>query len=256
MPLSSVQRREENLFQEIDNYLNDVLISNLPTPEQQPIVIENLEDSIEAAFRRYIPDPDRYEEVFTRTIDRASKVVEERFTGLASSYEASLNDMVTRLTNSLSGVGTALENSMRKVIKELLIQEKAMLTNRKKISDQETHRFKELVTGVYRGTQKSAEESRKAALTLQKAIVESSKGSLTAAKALAGRMDHIAKMGGNIEELLKIDKAVEQGIEGMSKAAEFQKTLEALRSHLAKTDEFCSRMAKPRVITLKEERGT
>ena len=44
-----------------------MLIGNLPTPEQQPIVIENLEDSIEAAFRRYIPDPDRYEEYIKLT---------------------------------------------------------------------------------------------------------------------------------------------------------------------------------------------
>ncbi|MEM7396956.1 MAG: hypothetical protein AAF492_31900, partial [Verrucomicrobiota bacterium] len=228
-PLSSVQRREEALFQEIDNYLNDALITHLPTPEQQPIVIENLEDSIEAAFRRYIPDPDRYEEVFSRSIQRAASAVEERFGHLAGTYESSLNQLVSSLADSLSGVGAALENSMRRVIKELLIQEKAMLTNRKKISDQETHRFKELVTGVYRGTKQSAEESRKAAVTLQKAIVESSKGSLTAAKALAGRMDHVARMGTNIEDLLKVNRSVREGLDGMRDTGEFRETLSAIR---------------------------
>ena len=78
-PLASVQRKEETLFVEIDNYLDDSLTSRLPSAEQQPIVIENLEDSIEAAFRRYIPDPDRYDEVFTRSIEKASELVEERF---------------------------------------------------------------------------------------------------------------------------------------------------------------------------------
>ena len=254
-PLSSVQRREESLFAEIDNYLNDVLIANLPTPEQQPIVIENLEDSIEAAFRRYIPDPDRYEEVFTRTIDRASKVVSERFNNLAKGYEASINDMVNRLSSSLSGVSNAIEQSMRKVIKELLIQEKALLQNRKKISDQEVARFKELVTGVYQATHKSADANRKTAEGLQKAVVDSSKLSLAAAKALAGRMDQTAKMAANIEDLLKIDKAVAKGMEGVAKAAEFSKTLAAMRDHLERTDELCTRMAKPRVITLREERA-
>lgn len=78
-PLAAIQRREENLFVEVDNYVDDELISRVPTPENQPIVIEHLEDTIEAAFRRYIPDPDRYEEVFTRSIEKAAGVVEERF---------------------------------------------------------------------------------------------------------------------------------------------------------------------------------
>ena len=65
-PLTSLQRKEEFLFVEIDNYLEDSILSRLPSAGQQPIVIENLEDSIEAAFRRYIPDPDRYDEVVGR----------------------------------------------------------------------------------------------------------------------------------------------------------------------------------------------
>jgi biopolymer transport protein ExbB/TolQ len=114
-PLSVVQRREENLFVEIDNYLDDMLLSRFPTPEQQPIVIENLEDSIEAAFRRYIPDPDRYEEVFSNAIDRAASSVEQRFGTLTKSYETTLNDLTARLSSSMTTVGNSLEGSMTKV---------------------------------------------------------------------------------------------------------------------------------------------
>jgi hypothetical protein len=80
-PLISFQRKEEGLFGELDNYIDDLLLARFPSPEQKPIVIENLEDSIEAGFRRYIPDPDRYDEVFTRSIEKAAASVEERFRG-------------------------------------------------------------------------------------------------------------------------------------------------------------------------------
>jgi biopolymer transport protein ExbB/TolQ/predicted nucleic acid-binding Zn-ribbon protein len=118
-PLSVVQRREENLFVEIDNYLDDMLMSRFPKQEEQPVVIENLEDSIEAAFRRYIPDPDRYEEVFTKAIDRAAGTVEERFGTLTKSYEGMMNDLTARLSASMATVGNTLEGSMTKVVTDL-----------------------------------------------------------------------------------------------------------------------------------------
>lgn len=54
-PLISFQRKEEGLFGELDNYIDDLLLARFPSPEQKPIVIENLEDSIEAGFHQYIP---------------------------------------------------------------------------------------------------------------------------------------------------------------------------------------------------------
>ena len=115
-PLASVQRKEQTLFGEIDNYIDDTMISRFPSQEQQPIVIENLEDSIEAAFRRYIPDPDRYDEVFTRSIDKAANMVEGRFSGLAKNYEGTLNALADRLQSSVAGAGDALQGAIAGVV--------------------------------------------------------------------------------------------------------------------------------------------
>jgi biopolymer transport protein ExbB/TolQ len=109
-PLTSFQRKEENLFGELDNYLDDVLLARLPSPEQKPIVIENLEDSIEAAFRRYIPDPDRYDEVFTRSIEKAAGSVEDKFRSLATNYEVTLKDLSERLAENLKRPGPRLKS--------------------------------------------------------------------------------------------------------------------------------------------------
>ena len=252
-PLTLLQRREESLFVEIDIYLDDVLISHFPSPEQQPIVIENLEDAIEAAFRRYIPDPDRYEEVFTFAIDRAAQSVEERFTTLSSNYEAALRDMTERLSGSFSAVGDSMELSVRKVADDIRSQEEGLIEVRRKVADNEREQLQAMLEKLHSSAQGLAETYRDSAQSLQQATTESAKKSIDAAGSLAEKMAEVTRLAAGIEDLLKVEQSIEKGLEGISSSEEFQKTLEELRAHLATTDSFCSSLSKPRVITLHEE---
>lgn len=254
-PLSSLQRREENLFVEIDIYLDDALISRFPSPESKPIVIENLEDSIEAAFRRYIPDPDRYDEVFTRSIEKAAGTVEDRFAGLAKNYEAALRDLSGRLASSLSTVGDAMEQSIRRVAGDIHAQETAMLDSRKQIGMEEATRMREVLKEVHATAEKVSQEYRQGAETITAATRESTEKSVGAARELATRMEDVARLAEGIQDLLRIEQAVEKGLTGISSSSDFRATLGELRQHLATTDAFCSRLSKPRVITLREEAG-
>ncbi len=252
-PLSIIQRREENLFVEIDSYLDDTLMSRFPSPEQQPIVIENLEDSIEAAFRRYIPDPDRYEEVFTNSIEKASAAVEERFSGLARNYEATLNDLTARLSSSMATVGDSLEASMRKIVDDVKVQDESILARRKDLSEAEAQQFKALGDDLYNASRKVADEYKQSAESIQSATREAAQQSLGAAQELSAKMQDVIKLAATIEDLLKIQEAVRQGMEGIASSDEFAKTLQDLRGHLATTDAFCKQLSKPRTITLREE---
>lgn len=254
-PLSAVQRREENLFVEIDNYLEDAVISHLPSSEQQPIVIENLEDSIEAAFRRYIPDPDRYEEVFTRSIERASTAVEERFAGLTKGYESTLHDLSARLASGLSGVGDSLEGSLQKVIDRLHEEEEALLTSRRGIGQQELDSYKRLMGDLAASVKGIADDYRHSAETLQKTTQESMDRSLEASGSLAQKMTEITRLAAGIQDLLHVEEAMQQSLKGIETSDEFQKTLQDLRSHLNATSDFCNRMSKPRVIKFREAVG-
>jgi hypothetical protein len=254
-PLSSVQRREENLFVEIDNYLDDSMLSHLPSPEQQPIVIENLEDSIEAAFRRYIPDPDRYDEVFTRSIERAAGVVEERFANLTKGYESMLQDLSASLQASMGTVGDQLDGSLQKMLADMRDQEQKMLAARGEAAREELERFKTLVDEIYMSANSMAEGYRKTAEELGAATMEGAKQSVEAAQKLGERMEEISRMAQSIQDLLKIEQALEKSLEGIAAAEEFQKTLQDIREHLATTDAFCDRLSKPRTITLQEEIG-
>lgn len=252
-PLSVVQRREENLFVEIDNYLDDMLLSRFPQPEQQPIVIENLEDSIEAAFRRYIPDPDRYEEVFTNAIGRAGSVVEERFGLLAKSYEGTLNELTTQLTASVTSMGEQLDKAMRAVLEELREEQDAYVTRRQGLAETELAQFKQLGEELQQTSSAMAERYRETAEALQQASSDASAKALTAAEEMSQRMTEVVKLANGIQDLLHVEQAVEKGLSDLAASSELHNTLQSIRNHLETTDEFCRRLSKPRVITLREE---
>jgi uncharacterized phage infection (PIP) family protein YhgE len=252
-PLASVQRKEENLFVEVDNYLDDTLTSRLPSAEQQPIVIENLEDSIEAAFRRYIPDPDRYDEVFTRSIEKAAASVEERFSGLTQNYEATLKDLTGRLSESLLSVGNSMQEALKQAVGDLREQDEQLMASRKQIAQEETERLKTMLHDVQDAAIKASSEYRKSAEELQTKTQEGVDKSLRAAQEISSRMDEVGKLAASIEELLRIEEAVQQGLQTLTATEEFRETMATIRSHLATTDAFCDRLSQPRVITLEEE---
>jgi methyl-accepting chemotaxis protein len=222
-------------------------------PEQQPIVIENLEDSIEAAFRRYIPDPDRYDEVFTRAIEKAATSIEERFGNLTKNYEVTLKEVTGQLAGNLSGVSENLRKSIALSMEDLQKQDSVMLAARKQISVEENKQFTSMLEGVANSAQGVVSNFQKSAGELQAASDAAMSKSAQAAQLLAGKMDEVTQLAAGIKDLLNIEKAIEKSMSGISASDDFRKTLEDLRTHLNSTTEFCNRLSKPRVITLREE---
>jgi MotA/TolQ/ExbB proton channel family len=254
-PLSFIQRNEENLYVELENYLDDMFLARLPSPEQQPIVIENLEDSIEAAFRRYIPDPDRYDEVFTRAIEKAATSIEERFGNLTKNYEVTLKEVTGQLAGNLSGVSESLRKSILSSMEELQKQDNGMLAARKQLSDEQNQQFANMLDGVTKSTSGIVSSYQNVAKELQATTDSAMSKSLQAAQQLAGKMDEVTQLAAGIKDLLNIEKSIEKSMAGISSSEDFRKTLEDLRKHINSTTEFCNRLSKPRVITLREEAG-
>jgi hypothetical protein len=212
-PLSSVMRREATLLGEIDVYLDEHFVSRLPSAEQQAVVIENLEDSIEAAFRRYIPDPDRYEEVFTLSIDKAAAEMAKQFEELTTRYVAARQ---TATEDEVRALAAAMEHAHERAAE---------------------------LAGQYA---RSAQE-------VQNTLGESLQKAANAAGIVEQQIATITDLGTKVKELLQVEQALERAMVGISSADEFQKTFAQLREHLLTTDEFCRRLSKPRVITLHEE---
>ena len=212
-PLTSVMRREATLLSEIDIYLDERFISRLPSAEQQAVVIENLEDSIEAAFRRYIPDPDRYEEVFTISIDKAASEMGKQFEELSARY----------------------------------------VQARKTATDEEVRALAEAMEHAHARAADLAGQYAKSAQEVQSTLGASLEKAANAAGIVEQQIATIANLGAKVQELLQVEQALERAMAGITSADEFQKAFAQLREHLATTDEFCRRLSKPRVITLQEE---
>ncbi len=212
-PLTSIMRDEVTLFSDVDVYLDEHFLSRLPSAGQQAVVIENLEDSIEAAFRRYIPDPDRYEEVFTESIEKAGDVVQKQFESFTEKY---VEARKTATDNEVKALSEAMEHAHVQAMK--LAQE-----------------YSHSADGIRDSLQASLEKAAQAAAGVSQQV------------------STITDLGGQIRDLLQIEKAMEKSLSGIAQADNFQKTLQQLREHLQSTDEFCRKISKPRVITFREE---
>jgi len=212
-PLTSLMRREGTFLAEVDVYLDEHFIRRLPSAEQQPVVIENLEDSIEAAFRRYIPDPDRYEEVFTVSIEKAGDELKKQFDELTRRY----------------------------------------VEVRKLATDDEVKALAAAMEHAHARAADMADRYARSADGIQATLGESLQKAANAAGVVEQQITTIMELGAKIQELLKVEQALERAMAGIAGAEDFKKSFAQLREHLATTDEFCRRLSKPRVITLHEE---
>ena len=285
-PMALMIRRENDLLSEFDSYMDDKIISKLPPSEPLTIKIENLEDSIDAAFRRYIPDPDRYDEVFARAIDRAGITVEERFSGLVSSYEGSVSQLTASLSGSLASAGNTVQASMTDAATNLAGSLSAAgITVQSSLSD-----IASTVSGSLATAGDSVEASMRSVVSdvakqdeqmvlnrrsiaeeetnrlkgmldeyaastdaLKLSTEEGMRNTVGAAQSLGAKLAEVQNVAEQVDQLLRLEKSVEHAIAGLSATEEFKETLGDLRKHLETTDEFCKEMKKPKVITLREE---
>jgi hypothetical protein len=252
-PTNTIARRETDAIGEIDNFIDDKIISRLPSSEPASIRIENLEDSIDAAFRRYIPDPDRYDEVFSRAIDKAADVMQQKFSLLTSSYEAALTDMVNRLAGSLGAVGDSMESTMRAMVLDVQRQDEAMVNIRKAIAAEESTRLKSMLADFQEQSGRVAGLYNERAKSLEASTREGMDRTISAAQQLAERLSDIRDTAAKLDKMLRLQESVDKSLTGLTASEEFTQMLQDLRGHLAQTDDFCRRISKPRVITLREE---
>ena len=179
--------------------------------------------------------------------------MEERFANVVKNYEAAISDLSGRLASGLKDVGNSLEASMQKVAVNMQSQEESLMTSRRQIAQEESQRLADMMREIQAEAAKVAADYQQTAKDLQATTRESAEKSLQAAGSLAERMLEITRLAQGIQDLLKIGQAVEKSMEGITGAEDFRSTLQDLRQHLATTDAFCSRLSKPRVITLREE---
>lgn len=152
-PALGAEKVEEEILSGTDEYVEDRLLSRMPSSSEQLLPgeditamrkgiermsgeksmdaivnaireikidfpMEELSRAIEDGFRR-MPDPDRYEEVFTRAIGSAHDLIKVKYEEFAKSYEVRLGDLGSAFASRLGGVAERFESGTARVAEQL-----------------------------------------------------------------------------------------------------------------------------------------
>ena len=124
---------------------------------------------------------------------------------------------------------------------------------RKNATDDEVKALAAAMEHAHARAADMADRYARSADGIQATLGESLQKAANAAGVVEQQITTIMELGAKIQELLKVEQALERAMAGIAGADDFQKSFAQLREHLATTDEFCRRLSKPRVITLHEE---
>ena len=140
-PSLMVERKEEEVLGEIEELVEDRLLSRMPSAEaqkafpleemvaairqgmeglqtQSKFPVEDLAQAIDAGFRR-LPNPDRYEEVFSRAVSKAGDLINQKYDEFAQDYERRINELGSQLGGKLEGVANNFNNGTQRIMSEL-----------------------------------------------------------------------------------------------------------------------------------------
>ena len=160
-PSLMVERKEEEVLGEIEELVEDRLLSRMPSVEgqkafpvdemvaairqgmegmqtQSKFPVEELAQAIDAGFRR-LPNPDRYEEVFSRAISKAGDAINQKYDEFAQNYERRIGELGSQLGGKLEGVANSFNGGTHRIMSELTkTQERNLeiyLKNEQKLAD-------------------------------------------------------------------------------------------------------------------------
>ena len=239
-PLTTMIRKEETMFNRFDSYVMDEVISRLPGEEG--VTEAGVQRAVEAGFRRYIPDPDRYEEVFRNAVEQAAETLQQHFGRLQGQYGEVVTELTAKVGGSMEQAGHALSASMSSIVSDMQQRDEAFVENRRAIGVEELGQLKMWLSSF------NGEVGE-----LQKLSNDASAKVGESASLLADRLDQVKEAAEKIDELLHIQEATERSISSLQASSDFTETLRDLRKHLEETDTMCRHLQKPRVLTIRED---
>ena len=185
-PSLMAERKEEDVLTEVEEYVEDRMLSRMPSAGaavkvqfpveemvnairqgmegatmKQRFPIEELAQAIDAGFRR-LPNPDRYEEVFSRAIAKAGDVINQKYDEFAQNYERRVGELGSQLGGKLEGVGTAFNTGTQRLVQSMNEQTQRLAQTLTEMESRQGERANSIVEEMKRLAQQMPEEFRKA----------------------------------------------------------------------------------------------
>ncbi len=135
-PSLAVEKSEEGMLENVDAYVEDRLVSHMPSAGQQAFngealadaikqgfegmqssmkfPVDELAQAIDAGFRR-LPNPDRYEEVFSRAIAKAGDLINQKYAEFQTNYERRIGELSSEFGGKLNEVSNGFSTATNRL---------------------------------------------------------------------------------------------------------------------------------------------
>ena len=317
-PSLMMERNEEEALAEIDELVEDrllsrmpsggVLESDFPTDElvtairagmeglqaQTKFPVEELAHAIDAGFRR-LPNPERYEEVFSKAVTRAGEIINQKYDEFQTNYERRVGELGSQLGAKLEVVSSNFSTGTQRMMadfskaqertQEQFGKNEQKLTERfeelaesvssmgKEISERigevheryvdvvgefdkkEVQRWEKMVSEFNQLSVKLAESFRQSVVSLDSASSRYADRIQQSAEQLTKQLDHVTQLGVEIDKVLHTTQSMEMTLRQVGSSDEFRQTLSNLRNHLVVSDELLKQLSRPRKVTFQEARS-
>ncbi len=175
------ERSEEAMLDEINELVEDRLILRMPVASEKfpleemvnairdsiagiqsqfKFPMDELAQAIDAGFRR-LPNPDRYEEVFSRAIAKAGDLINQKYDEFTQIYERRAGELGMQLSGRLEGVGNAFSNGMQRLAQQLNEQTARLGQTLSEMEGRQSERLNAIVEEMRRLAQQLPEDLRK-----------------------------------------------------------------------------------------------
>lgn len=319
-PSLMAERKEEAILSEIDEYIEDRLLSHMPSGsaaalEQQKFPIdelvgairdgmagltaqtkfpvEELAQAIDAGFRR-LPNPERYEEVFSKAVARAGEVINQKYEEFQTNYERRVGELGATLGSKLADVASNFNSGTNKMMADFAkAQDKTLeqfakndakltenfeeLTEKvtsmgKEIAEQigdshetyleavtdldkkEIQRWEKMVNDFNQLSVKLADSFKQSVSTLDSASGRYADRIQQSVQQLTDQLEKITQLGNEIDKVLRTTQSMEATLRQVGSSDEFRQTLANIRNHLSTSDELLKQLSRPRKVVFQEAR--
>jgi biopolymer transport protein ExbB/TolQ len=261
-PSLMAERKEEEMLAEIEELVEDRLLSRMPSvegPQQFPVEemvnairqgmegmqtqskfpIDELAQAIDAGFRR-LPNPDRYEEVFSRAVTKAGDLINQKYDEFAQSYERRIGELGSQLGGKLEGVASNFNNGTQRIMSELTKTQERNLEVYSKNEQKLAEKFDELTEQLTTMAKEQAEQFGEAHENYVEAIQELDKKEIARFEKMVQEFSQLAT------RLADSFKQAVSTLEGASTrySERIQQSVESLNEQLEKVTQLGTEIDK------------
>lgn len=265
-PSLVAERREEDALAEIDEFVDERLLSRMPSggaaaaqaqkfpidemvnairdgieglTTQSKFPVEELAQAIDAGFRR-LPNPDRYEEVFTRAVSKAGETINQKYEEFQTNYERRIGELGSQLGGKLEGVANNFNAGSQRMMGEFTKSQEKTLENYAKNEQKSTERFDELTETITTLGKEQAESFSEAHERYVEAVEELDKKEIQRWEKMVADFNQLS---------VRLAESFKQAVAGMDSASaryseRIQTSVEALTEQLDKVTQLGNEIDK------------